>query len=199
MVDEKKLTAKEKQKIAPRVEEGMNRNAFLKPREATKTTKQAFKGAKKNYKLAKEKHLIEQKKHPNSIKNGTSNKGIKRNYNLVKQNHINGQMKYKNSIKNKSINPMLAKKKYLEARVDKKVAKKVFQKTKAVDGTRISVQAKIGTKQKGTREIKQHLTSALNGDDTLREGLDQYRKGQQINRNMRTGFRTSKNIGRLAI
>lgn len=199
MAEEKKLTGKEKQKIAPRVEEGMNRNAFLKPREATKTTKQAFKGAKKNYKLAKEKHLIEQKKHPNSIKNGTSNKGIKRNYNLVKQNHINGQMKYKNSIKNKSINPMLAKKKYLDARVDKKVAKKVFQKTKAVDGTRITVQAKIGTKQKGTREIKQHLTSALNGDDTLREGLDQYRKGQQINRNIRTGFRTSKNIGRLAI
>ncbi len=172
MSDKEKVTWKEKQKVAPRVKVELDKNVFLKSREATKTTKKAFKGSKKNYKLAKQKHLIEQRKYKNGGKNGSKNKGI---------------------------NSILAKKKYLEAKADKKVAKKVFKKTKSVDGTRLSVQAKIGTKQKGNREIKQQLTSSLNGDDTLREGLEQYRKGQQINRNMRSGFKVSKNVGRLAI
>lgn len=172
MEKEDKITWKEKQKIAPRVEEGINKNVFLKSREATKTTKKAFKQAKKNYKLVRQKHVIEQRKYKQGVKNGS---------------------------KDKSINSILTKKKYLEAKTDKKVAKKVFQKTKAADGTRISVQAKVGTKQKVTREAKQLVTNSMMGDDILREGVDQYRKGQKVNRNMRTGFKVSKNVGRLAV
>lgn len=36
-----KKTWKEQQKVTPRVKEGISKNAFLKPREATKTTKKS--------------------------------------------------------------------------------------------------------------------------------------------------------------
>lgn len=172
MSDEKKVSWKDKQKIAPRVEEGINNNVFLKSRDATKTTKKAFKESKKNYKLSRKKYKVEQRKYKNGKKAGTTEK---------------------------SINPILAKKRYLEAKTDKKVAKKVYQRTKSVDGTRISVQAKLETKQRTKQDLKYKLSNSLREDDILGEGVEQYRKGKQVSQNMRTGFKVSKNAGRLVV
>lgn len=175
MSEEKKVSGKEQQNVASRVKSELNKNSFLKPKEATKTTKKAFKDSKNKYKLQKKNYRIGNKK-----------------YSVETRTYKNGQS---SSFVNKKIN----KDSYLESKENKKVAKKVYKKTKAADSTRMSFKVKTGVKLQANREVKQQVSKALSGDDTLRDGVDQYRKGQQINRNMRTGLKVTKNVSRAVI
>jgi surface antigen len=171
-MSDNKNTWKQKQKVSPRVKNGISQNAFLRPREATRTSKQSFKQAKKSYKFARKKYKLEQRNYKKTLKNGGKGQGI---------NHV------------------IAKKNYLEAKTDKKVAKRVYRKTKAVDGTRVSVQLKAEAKIKAKQELKYKATNAMREDDTLREGVEQFRKVQQTKQNLRVGFKISKNVGRLGV
>lgn len=175
-MSDKKNTWKEKQKVSPRVEKEISKNAFLKPKEATKTTKDSFKKSKKDYKLAREKYKISQNKYKNKSKEELSEKGI---------DHI------------------IAKKKYLEAKADKKVAKRVYRRTRAADNTRISAQIKADLKAESKlrtkQEVKNKMGTIFQEDDTLREGVDQYRKAHRMRQNMRSGFKVSKHVGRMGV
>ena len=172
MSDENKPSWKEKQKVAPRVKEGLDRNTFLKSREATKASKEAFKRSKKELKLSRDKHIVAQRNYKKMMKEGG---------------------------KPLSVNHIIAKKQWIENKNGKKVAKRIYQKTKAKDSSRISVQLKTEAKFTTKQEIKQTMLSSLKGDDTLKEGVDAYAKYKRTGQSMRTGLRVGKHTGKLAV
>ncbi|HAQ2133614.1 TPA: CHAP domain-containing protein [Enterococcus faecium] len=167
-----KKTWKEQQKVTPRVKEGISKNAFLKPREATKTTKKSYKIAKKRYKLAKRKYKVEQQKY--------------------KRNLVSNEKKA-------TVNHIIAKKNYLEAKTEKKVTKKVHRKTKAADTSRVSYQLKREAKQSVKNKVVGKVNEALREDDTLKEGVNLYSKAQRYKQNMRRGYKVSKNVGKVSL
>ncbi|OTN83869.1 hypothetical protein A5819_003688 [Enterococcus sp. 7E2_DIV0204] len=160
------------QKVGPRVKEGISRNAFHKPREATKVSKQAFKQAKKDYKLSRKNYKSELKKHKMTVKNGG---------------------------KPLSINHMIAKKKFIEDKNGKKVAKRVYKKTKAKDTSRISVQLKGEAKVSLKQDVSQQARKVLSGDEILSEGVEAYQKARRANQKIRVGLKIGKQTGKVAL
>ncbi|MET3564133.1 surface antigen [Enterococcus rotai] len=163
---------KQNQKVGPRVKEGISRNAFHKPREATKVSKQAFKQAKKDYKLSRKNYKSELKKHKMTVKNGG---------------------------KPLSINHMIAKKKFIEDKNGKKVAKRVYKKTKAKDTSRISVQLKGEAKVSLKQDVSQQARKVLSGDEILSEGVEAYQKARRANQKIRVGLKIGKQTGKVAL
>ncbi|MGX7203084.1 amidase [Enterococcus plantarum] len=172
MTKEEKPSWKEKQKLTPRVKDGVSKNAFRNPREATKVSKKAFKQAKKDYKLSRKGYKSQLKKHRINVKKG-------------------GQAP--------SIDHIIAKKKFIEDKNGKKVAKRVYQKIKAKDTTRISVKLKSEAKVSMKEETKQQSLKVLSEDDTLKEGVEAYRKLRRANQKIRVGFKIGKNTGKVAL
>jgi len=168
MSKSRKPTWKETQKIKPQVKEGLKRNAFLRPREATKTSKKAFKASKTSFRLAKKTYRHEKK---------------------------NVRVLLKQGKKPGTINHILAKKSYLELKTQKKVKKKIYRKTKARDTSRLSVQAKISVGEGTEQAIKQKLAQSLRQEDTLAEMTDHYIKYKQSKQNLRLGVKTGKTVG----
>ncbi|WP_429951628.1 phage tail tip lysozyme [Enterococcus sp. AZ101] len=172
MTKEEKPSWKEKQKLAPRVKDGVSKNAFRNPREATKVSKKAFKQAKKDYKLSRKSYKSQLKKHKINVKNDG---------------------------KPSSIDHIIAKKKFIEDKNGKKVAKRVFQKTKAKDKTRISVQLKGEAKVSLKQDLKQQARKVMNGDDLLNEGAETYQKARRANQKIRIGLKVGKNTGKVVL
>lgn len=170
MTKQKKLTWKEQQKIRPRVKEGISKNAFLRPKEATKTAKHAYKQAKKSYRLARKAYKIKNKTMKKLLQDGESEQ---------------------------TINHLLAKKKYVELKNKRIVQRKIYKKTKAKDPTRVSVQLKQEVKGSVKQEIGKAVTKALHEDDTLREVAQGYTSYQQMKQKLRLSMKTSKTLGRV--
>lgn len=172
MTKEEKPSWKENQKIVPRVKDGVSKNAFRNPREATKVSKKAFKQAKKDYKLSRKSYKSQLKKHKINVKNGG---------------------------KPSSINHIIAKKKFIEDKNGKKVAKRVYKKTKAKDTSRISVQLKGEAKVSLKQDVSQQVRKVMNGDDLLNEGAETYQKARRANQKIRIGLKVGKNTGKVAL
>lgn len=172
MTKDKKLTWKEQQKIRPRVKEGISKNAFLHPKEATKMSKRAYKEAKQSYRLARKKYQLENQTMKTRLREGTSNK---------------------------TINHLLAKKNYIELKNKRRVQRKIYKKTKAKDPTRVSVQLRQEAKESVKQEIGKTVTKALHEDDTLREIAQGYTSYQQMKQKLRLGLKTSKTFGRVNV
>lgn len=172
MTKKEKPSWKEKQKVAPRVKDGVSKNAFRNPRKATKVSKKAFKKAKKDYKLSRKNYKSQLKKHKINVKKGG---------------------------KSSSIDHIIAKKKFVEDKNGKKVAKRIYQKTKAKDKTRISVQLKGEAKVSLKQDMKQQARKVMHGDDLLSEGAETYQKAQRANQKIRIGLKIGKNTGKVAL
>ncbi len=167
-----KKTWKQQQKVTPRVKEQLSKNAVLPSRKATRLSKQAFKKAKRDYKLKKSTYKVAQQKYRRQKQAQTTKK---------------------------TINQVIAKKHYLEAKTEKKVTKKVYKKTKAADGTRVTVQLKREAKQGAKNKVLYKAEDVLREDDTLKEIADasaKYRRGKQ---NLRIGGKAAKGIGKVSL
>ncbi|MCA5014560.1 MULTISPECIES: phage tail tip lysozyme [unclassified Enterococcus] len=172
MTDEKKPSWKEQQKVSPRVKDGVSKNALLHSREATKVSKKAYKQAKKDYKLSRKTYKNELKKHKFNVKKGD---------------------------RPLSINHIVAKKKFIEDKKGKKVAKRVYQKTKAKDSTRISVQIKGEARVSLKQDVNQQISKVMYQDDLLGDAKESFNKAQRAKQKIRVGFRIGKNTGRVAL
>jgi len=171
MVDEEKKSWKDAQKVAPRVKDGINRNAVLHSREATKISKSAFKQAKKDYKLSKKTYKQKLKQQKFELKQG----------------------------KPLSINHIIAKKKFIEDKNGQKVAKRVYQRAKKSDETRISVKTKREINLSLKNDLKHQTSKVLGEDDSLNEAAEAYKKAQRAKQSMRLGLRVGKNTGKITV
>lgn len=119
----KKNAWKESQKVRPRVKDGISANAFLKPKEATKTSKQAFKQKKLNYKLqrkkfnklkakdginvvAAKKHMLEAKTEAKVAKKVFKNAKKNDNTRIVNKTKIEMKTSTKNDLRKKLVESM---------------------------------------------------------------------------------------------
>ncbi|MCW2281206.1 phage tail tip lysozyme [Lactococcus lactis] len=86
---------------------------------------------------------------------------------------------------------IVAKKKYVEAKAERAVSKAVFKAAKKSDPTRVSYKAKRYAKQEVKQTAVHHLLLApIEKEETLKEGIDLYRKGQRA----KTGLKLSKDV-----
>lgn len=158
--------------IKKQVKKGIDENAFLKHKEATKKSKQAFKKSKKHVKSEKQK--------------------LKKRYRLNRSNAD------KNTRKS---NPHIfqARGDVQRAKLDRKVKKKIYKHAKKQDTTRVTNQIKWESKLRIKHDIQHKVNEQLSEDDTVAEGFDIYRKGQRSKQNLKRSFQLGKQTGKLSV
>ncbi|HAP4570959.1 TPA: CHAP domain-containing protein [Enterococcus faecalis] len=169
---ESKEKWKEKIKVKPQVAEQLKKNLSLGPREATKLQKRAFKSTKNEFKLSKRSYKEALQKHKLTVKTGD---------------------------RAQSINHLLAKKNYLELKKKKIAYKKAYRRTKKMDTTRVTNQAKAEVKGGLKREVKQKALSSVAQEDTLKEGVNLYEKTQQTKFNLRMGLKATRSTTKVGV
>lgn len=143
---------KDKQKMGPRVKDGITKQAFLKSNDAIRMSRKALKEAKQGYKLSRKNYRNEKKKFKQAVKDG--NKPL-------------------------SINHMIAKKNYIENKRTRKINQRIYQKTKARDHTRLGFQVKQSAKIKGRNTVLREANEddiLQTGLDTYNKARDAQQK-----------------------